>query len=386
MNKKLIISILTLSVFVFGCKKKTKELPAPETPMIEVVKLNENTYIFKNVTPTGGYGSYWEFDDLETSTKIIDTVFFGVKGTYIVKLTSNSKGGIATSQVPVTVNQSSPYAADFTIENLDPYRFVVTVVTPNVLGQSFTYPTGELVNASTTPIKDTIYYPYKGTKIFTLNVKVKDASGKEISATTKKKVTIADDDKSNPQLSNEVLKYLTGGLDANGGKGKTWVFDPRPFKSNVGSADNPAVSYYPYPDGLAGATWTEGALNNEYTFMLRDYVYAPKNTNATLHFDVANKFFGKTQGKYADIAFKDPKHAPANFVLNNDASNKGTGVGFTISKESYIGYNENRFKYYIVRISADTMYISHNYNGDENTTADPSGDKNSRSFTLIAKK
>ncbi len=58
MKNKLIISILALGVFVFGCKKKTKDLPSPEAPVIEVVKLNENTFIFKNATPSGGYGCF----------------------------------------------------------------------------------------------------------------------------------------------------------------------------------------------------------------------------------------------------------------------------------------------------------------------------------------
>ncbi len=58
--------------------------------------------------------------------------------------------------------------------------------------------------------------------------------------------------------------------------------------------------------------------------MLKDQQYIPKNTNVTLHFAYANKYFGFNQDTYTDIQFKDPKHVKAPFIVKKDILIAGT--------------------------------------------------------------
>lgn len=369
------IFLTLLGVFFLGCAKDPKEMPSVTTPVIEYTKLDENTFVFKNATPTGGYITKWDFAGLSSSTQYMDTIFFGVKGKYLIKLTSNSRGGISTSEKEVEVASTSEYGATPKITKINDYTYIVEDITKESSSTNWNFYNG----LKSTKKIDTAYFPFQGSyKISLTSTSPKGTS----TAYVEPVIVTTKDDASNPLCSDEVITYLTGGCGAV--NGKTWVIDPRGKKTNVGAADNLSSSYYDFPDGLGGATWTEGALNNEYTFNLRNFQYIPKNTNVTASALYANKYFGKNQALYADIQLQDPKHKAANWILNKDATNLGTGYGFTITDGSYIGYFEDRYKYYIVRINADTMYLAHRYNDDPKI--DPATDANARYFTFIAKK
>ncbi len=54
-----------------------------------------------------------------------------------------------------------------------------------------------------------------------------------------------------------------------------------------------------------------------------------------------------------------------------------------ITNGSYIGYFEKRYKYHIVSIDENTMYLAHLYNDD--AEGDPAKDANARYFTYHKK-
>ncbi len=374
--KKYTIYALALALGVMWACKKSKDLPGPETPVISFTTVEPNIYVFTNATPSGGYISIWDFAGLKTSRKYQDTVFFGVAGTYTVTLTSNSKGGYATTSMDVVVPETSPYGAKINITKIDEYHYQVIDSTYTLVAGTTQW---DFDNGLTsTKMVDTVYFPFAGS----YKIKLTSVSSKGQSTVINTAIDVAQNDPNFDLCSDPVITNLTGGCTAD--NGKTWVIDPGPYKTNVGDKNNLNSSYYHYPDGLSGATWTEGALKNSFTFILKNYQFNPANNYATLHFDAANKFFGMHQAQYADIQYQDPKEAPAHWILNKNAGTPGTGYAFTLTNGSYMGYFENRYTYYIVSITSDTMYVAHTYNDD--VTQDAATDGNARYFTFVVKK
>jgi len=380
---KIILGIFSAGLLMTGCGpqiEKKEELPAPVPASFTISNLvdasdasNKNSYLFTNTTP-GGYVSNWDFGGVAKSRQDVDTVFFAYAGSYEIKLQTASKGGITTTTQTLVVPANSPYAADFTITKLaDDYHYKVDVTTPNPKKVGWVLPTGD----TTSTASASFYWPWKGDAKITLTT---TASNNGVSSITKTQ-SIPSDDPANPYLNNSVFNKLTGGINAV--NGRTWLLNPAPFQTNVGPDSDTSTSYYHFPDGLGGDAWTQGALNNEYTFVLRNYQYIPKNTNVTASGLYAKKYFGTATALYQDIQYADPHHKPATFIPNKDASNVGTGYGFTVTNGSYIGYFEDRYKYYIVHISDDTLFLAHRY--DDQPTA-PEPGSNARYFTFYRKK
>lgn len=369
-----------------GCKPKIakdEELPAPGAAVIArntYLPDNDpdrnNAFIFSDATP-GGFISSWDFGGLKTSTKSSDTMFFAYAGSYQVKLTSASKGGTTTTTQDVVIANNSPFAADFEVTNLGDYRFIVKVTTPSPLSQKWVFANGE----SSAQSVDTVYFPFAGTYNIALTTNtVRGAS------TRNKTVTVASDDASNPDLTDDVFIKLTGGpSDVDG---KTWIIaDNRGVGPLVPSdfSDASALAWYKNTGGIPGPEWVNGARANEFTFVLKQYQFVPKNQKATIHYDAANKFFGKTQAQYADIALEDPNMKQSPFLLRRNPSLiTPVKYSLTFTNGAYLGYNENRSYYEIVNITSDTLYIRQPYN--DVVDADPAADGGARYFKYAAKK
>lgn len=401
MQKRIIYLVLFL-VGILGCKKKTHDLPAPEAAVIIVTKVDDNSFTFKNATPTGGSGTLWDFGDLGTSNLNTVTVFFPFKGTFDIKMTSNSKGGITSTSTTITVDQTAfDYAADFTVEKIDDNHFKVMVVTPFALKQKFTY-SGSTV-LSDTNVVDTVYFPFAGDYNISALVtafKDKNPKAKPIPSTKTKTVNVLADDASNPDLNNPIYNVLTGGI--NDIDGKTWTISPAGNVQGTGAWKRTKLdfSFYDYPDGLAtDPAWANGALSNEFTFIMRGYQFIPKNQNATSNWFIGNKKLGMTNAQYSDKAFVDPNIAPASFKLTNGAFpvdvTKLLGYGLDFNNKAYLGFFQNRIGYEICKISAtnDSIWVRQKYNDNEDVYNaslaefdDPSKDPNARTMLLVEKK
>ncbi|MBC7391088.1 MAG: PKD domain-containing protein [Opitutaceae bacterium] len=378
MKKDLIIISVAL-LAVFSCKKKTHDLPSPEAAQIKTTQLDENSFVFENVTPTGGGASKWDFGGIVSSIKQKDTVFFGSVGTYDIKLTSNSKGGISSTSTQVTVVKSSPLS-DFTISKAaSKNSFVINSSTPGNISYRIEYSNGEILNTD----KDTVYLPWQGQYTATLTVKA-NYGGRVVTSISKQTIDVASDDSNNPMLTDPVYLKLTGGLAQP--NGKTWVMSPTAKLSGVGPYIPNAINldYYNYPTGYDGdAAWKNGALQNEYTFVMKGYQYIPKNNTVTMHWAFANEYFNQNQAQYSDIALPDPKHAQAPFVLRNE--NIGvTGYTLKFGNESYIAYFDGRYNYEIAKITNDSLWIRHKYS--DGPKDDPAKDGNQRVLLFTVKK
>ena len=401
MQKK-VIYIALLIVGILGCKKKTYDLPAPETPVIEVINVDGNSFIFKNVTPTGGGGSLWNIAGMKTSTDNTVKMFFAVKGSYTITLTSNSKGGIATTSTTIEVKESQPdYAAGFTINKIDDFHYRVSITTPFGMKQKFTY-TGARILYDTVAV-DTVYFPFAGDYKIRLDVtsyKDRIVTNEPVFDFIEKTVTIGSDDALNPDLTNPVYTALTGGLSDT--DGKTWIISPAAKLSGTGPWRRIRydLSYYDYPDGLSGTpAWANGALSNEFTFIMRGYQFIPKNGNATANWFIGNKKLGMTNAQYADKEFVDPNIAPATFKLQKGAFAVDTtrllGYGMDFNNKAYLGFFQNRIGYEIAKISAtkDSIWVRQKYNDNEDVYKanpaefdDPTKDPNARTLLLVEKK
>lgn len=262
-------------------------------------------------------------------------------------------------------------AATFSVQNLDQNHFLVSLTNANALDHTFKYSNGE----SSKSVIDTVYFPFKGS--FDITLEVVTAKG---TSSSSKKVKVNKDDLSNPDLSDQVVTLLTGGLQS--ANGKTWVVSSAPFKTGMGPLYTLTTDWYNFPEGLTGFAWDNGILQNSFTFNLRNYQYIPKNTSITAHYAYANRYFGTSQPQYGDIAISDPNHVQAPFLIKNSHSGIGTGYTIDIANNSYIGYFEKRNHYEIVSITNDTLRIRNHYSDDAYT--DPSFDEGARYFTLVA--
>jgi hypothetical protein len=374
----ILLYTLFAGLLLTGCKKKREQLPAPEQASFEFTRNVDpkfpndfNTYTFRNTTPNSFIYS-WDFGGLEKSDKPVDTVFFAYQGTYHVTLLASSKGGTTSVSKDVVIEQTSPYAADFTITNTDAYHFNVAVTTPNPIKSAFKYANGAVDSTLT----GTVYFPFQGT--FAISLTVVTAKG---NSTLTKYVTVLSDDMSNPALTDPIFMLLTGGL--NSPNGNTWVLDTARFSGGVGPTSDLTTDWYNQPGGFHGSTWDDGMSSNSFTFKMRDYQYIPKNQNVTAHWAYADAFFDKSQPQYADMALVDPNHKQTPFILKN--ANNGIGTGYTIdfTNGSYLGYFDNRYHHEIIRINSDTLYIRHHY--DDSPANNPANDGGVRYFTLIKK-
>ena len=399
------LNIIYMSLFlgaVFGCKKKTYDLPSAETPVIEVINVDGNSFIFKNVTPTGGGGSLWNIAGVKTSTSNSVKHFFAVKGSYTITLTSNSKGGIATASTTIEVKESQPdYAAGFTLDKIDDFHYRVSVTTPFGVKQKFIY-TGARMLYDTLSV-DTVYFPFAGDykiRVDVTSYKDRDTNNEPVFDFAEKIVTIASDDVSNPDLNNSIYNILTGGI--GDGDGKTWIISPAPKLSGTGPWRRIRydLTYYDYPDGLSATpAWANGALSNEFTFIMRGYQFIPKNGNATANWFIGNVKLGMTNALYADKEFVDPNIAPATFKLTKGAFPVDTtrllGYGMDFNNKAYLGFFQNRIGYEICKISAtnDSIWFRQKYNDNEDVYKDnpaefddPLKDPNARTLLLVEKK
>jgi hypothetical protein len=401
MQKRIIYLSLVL-VGILGCKKKTHDLPSPEAAVIKVTNLDGNSFTFQNATPTGGSGTLWDFGELGTSTLNTVTVFFPFKGTFDVKLTSNSKGGITSTSTTITVEQTAfDYAADFSVEKIDENHFKVSVTTPFGLKQKFTY-SGSTV-LSDTNVVDTVYFPFAGDyniSAFVTAFKDKNPSAKPVTSTKNRIVSVASDDASNADLNNYIYNVLTGGISDL--DGRTWIISPAAHLSGTGPWKKTRydLGYYDYPDGLTDTpAWALGALSNEFTFIMRGYQFIPKNSNATANWYIGNLKLGMTNAQYADKEFVDPNIAPGTFKLTKGAflvdTTKLLGYGLDFNNKAYLGFFQNRLGYEICKISGtkDSVWVRQKYNDNEDVYKsnpvefeDPSKDPNARTLLLVEKK
>ncbi|MCR6639095.1 MAG: hypothetical protein NVV82_08965 [Sporocytophaga sp.] len=380
--KRLSLYILITGVIFSSCKPqkgKDKDLPAPSSADFVFERKidpadpdDKNTYTFRNTTP-GVFITSWDFGGVAKSKNPNETVFFGYKGTYKIKLLTTSAGGTTTITKDLVIEENSPYAADFTIENVNDYTFKVTSTTPGPQDLTFKYANGDSSKSGVS----TVYFPFKGS--YDISLKVKTAKG---SSTITKQVNVANDDLSNPDLNDPIVKFLTGGLDAP--NGKTWVMVSAGKSGGVGPLNTLTPDWWDQPMGFGGDAWDKGMLSNEFTFNLRQYQYTPKSNNVTVHWNFAKELTGSARPKDQDTYYSDPKHTKAPFIIRNANSGVGTGYTLDFGNGSYLGYYDRRYNHDIVRISADTLYIRHHYNDDP--TADPAGDGGVRYFTLVPKK
>jgi hypothetical protein len=349
-----------------------------------------NSYIFQNTT-NGGFLSSWDFGGIKKSLKAMDTVFFAYKGTYTVTLLTASEGGTSSISKDIVVEQTSPYAADFAIDSLtygDGHHFIVSVLTQYTTKQMFVYSTGDTSYAA----KDTVYFPFVGKGSISLTVTAqKQNSSTLVSSAITKQVTITKDDMSNPALTDSIFLILTNGLsDVDG---RTWVMNPKPLVSGTGvySKKRIDLSYYKYPAedppgtpaGYANdPAWVLGALQNEFTFVMRDYQYIPKNTGVTCHYNFSGPYFGQPRAQYSDNHVTDPNHHPAPFILQNEKVGI-TGYTLRFGDKSYMAYFDNRHVYEIAKIKKDSVWIRHKYNDDP--AADPTKDINARTILFTPK-
>jgi hypothetical protein len=381
-----------LGMLAFMCKPKTGKdigLEAPTPATFEAIQYLPSTdgdygnaYIFTNTT-VGGFLSSWDFT-IKKSLKQSDSVFFAYKGTYLVTLVTASKGGTSSISRVINVEQTSPYAADFTVAQLSDYKFIVAVTTPNTTAQTFTYSNGE----TSTALVDTVYFAFAGAHTITLTVTTRKPDNSLVTSSLTKEVTVGSDDMGNPNLTDPYFVMLTGGLsDVDG---RTWVMDPTPTLTGTGPYIKKVnkLSYYNYPvidpttkkpgNYVDDPAWTGGALQNEFTFIMRNYQYIPKNDGVTCHWEYVQKF-GYTPSQYKDLAVKDPDHQKAPFILKNE----GVGItGYTMvfGNNSYMAYYDNRDYYEIAKLANDSLWIRHRYSDDPaaNPTKDPTQDPNMR--------
>lgn len=399
-------NIIYLSLFligVLGCKKKTHDLPAPDPAVIEAIKIDDNTYVFRNATPSGGAGSLWNFSGIEdsVSTQYRDTVFFAFPGIYNISLTSNSKGGLSTASTNVQIDKISVYAANFTIEELDTYHFKVSVITPNAINQVFKYSIG--LNDSSSV--DTAYFPFSGNQSISATVKVRQG-GRVFSSTMRKNVTVANDDLSNPKLTDPIFKLLTGGLDDV--DGRTWVMSTLTSLPGHGVYGGKYVQgkgiwkrkrieldYWTY-DSLGGfladPAWRDGLLKNEFTFTMRNYGFIPLNKKCTVNWLVANRELHMSRPDNSDVAYEHPDLRKASFVMNT--LNPPDGIikaNLEFNNPTFLGVFDNRFKYEIVEIrldpisKRDSVWVRNKYSDNKDDYSNPAKDATARTILYVAK-
>ncbi|WP_028979262.1 hypothetical protein [Sporocytophaga myxococcoides] len=376
----ILINMVLTALIVVSCqpkKGKDEELPAPSVADFEIVQntndpSDKNTFTFKNTTP-GAFITSWDFGGIAKSSASNETVFFGYKGTYKIKLLATSKGGTTTITKDLVIPENSPYAADFEIEKVGDFKFKVTSTVPDPIDMTFTYANGDSSKAQVSEV----YFPFKGN--YNITLKVKTVKG--ISSITKPVEVTEDYDPTNPDLNDPVVLALTGGLAA--ANGKTWVMIPNGKSGGVGPLGTLTPDWWNQPDGFTGPAWEKGMLTNEFTFNIRQYQYIPKNGNVTVHWNFAKELTGVKRGTYDDGFYSDPKHKQAPFIIRK-ANGAGTGYTLDFTNGSYLGYYDRRYNHEIVKISADTLFIRHHYSDSTNTK--PVDDGGARYFTLVPKK
>lgn len=183
------------------------------------------------------------------------------------------------------------------------------------------------------------------------------------------------------QSKESIFNLLTGGTVNP--TGKKWKISPFPNKTGMGPVTTLDQSYWTYNQGLIETCFTEGLLNNDYTFR-KDSTYIPKNQNVTVHWAHANVYFGKNQAQFVDLALQDPKHTAAPFKLKKMEGSPGTGFILDVQNGSYLGYFQNRSRYEIIKITEDSMYVRQAFSEDPST--DPKLDEIVRYFTFVADK
>jgi hypothetical protein len=378
-----ILIYMALTTFIaLSCqpkKGKEEELPAPSVADFEIIQVttdptDQNTFTFKNTTP-GAFITSWDFGGIAKSSATSETVFFGYKGTYKIKLLATSKGGTTTITKDLVIPENSPYAAAFDIEQINDFSFKVNSTVPNPLDMTFSFANGDSSKTETS----SVYFPFKGT--YDISLKVKTVKGTSVLT---KSVTVDSDDMSNPDLTDPIVLALTGGLASP--NGKTWVMVSLPRTGGVGpySTTSTRPEWYDQPDGFGGDAWEKGMLSNEFTFKLRQYQYIPKNNNVTVHWNYAKELTGVARGTYNDGYYADPNHKQAPFIIRN--ANTGVGTGYTLDfgNKSYLGYYDRRYNHQIVKLTADTLFIRHHYADSTNTN--PADDGGARYFTFVPKK
>lgn len=385
--KNIILYTTLAGLLLAGCKPKLgeeKDLPAPSAADFSVVQyndpndpINQNSFIFTNTTPEG-FMRTWDFDGgAPPSRQNVDTVFFAYAGTYNVTLQVASKGGISTITKPITIAQTSPYAAEFDIDTLDTYHYRVTVTTPNAKNQTWQLPTGETFTAPSVEF----YWPFADTMKISATV---TAANDGVSTRTKE-VVIPTNDMSNPLINDPFLQDLTGGI--NDPDGKTWVLAPNGGNGGRNTLNQTEYSETDYNE------WGN-MFGNEFTFIFKKYQYIPKSQNVTVHGLYNNVYFGGTGvGQYEELSKVDPNHVAAPFIYYKDTVEIPTETGIKdgdmlrITRGSYWGWFVDRRDVEIVSHSPTSITIRVPYSDDPagNPTKNPNDDWTRRYFTFVPK-
>lgn len=195
------------------------------------------------------------------------------------------------------------------------------------------------------------YFPFEGTYTVTLTVYT---AGGSVSAS--QDVTITETD---PTICDvEFLELLTGGCDQP--EGKTWVIDSeRSGHFGVGPTTSFGPDYY-----AAGANEKVGGglYNDEYTFILNNYVYIQETAgDVYLNGAQTGNFSGAYESPVGD--FTAPYEAPEN--INYAVSEDDEGyMNISFNNGGFIGYNTGVTSYQVVSISENEMFIRFNDTND----------------------
>ncbi|HTF80569.1 MAG TPA: hypothetical protein VL947_02550 [Cytophagales bacterium] len=378
---KYITTTLLATIICAACKPKEAKEPALPSPIAA-----DFTYKIQSISPavpddknfvivenTSGFLTKWTFEGANktSSTKRIDSVYFGKKGTYKIKLETASKGGMSTVEKMITIEEDTKIPADFTITKVTDYVYSVKNTTVISDAVKWEFPNGTSSTEKTDAVET--YIPYAGDN----EIKLTAELVKGVFVTVVKTINVPTNDPSNPLLTDPILTMLTGG--PSNPNGKTWVVSNAPKKTNVGAGADMSSSYYNWPDGFTEAGFVEGIYTNEFTFKYNQQ-YIPKNQNVTAGAQYAEAYFGidaigdwagndAENGTYNNIKVVDPNHVASAFIYKvNDweyikdkkqANTTGATIEFTTG--SYIGWFTNQHKFFIVKITEDEMVLGHYY-------------------------
>lgn len=394
--KKLSPIIFLAGLLIFACKRKEQkefELGKPNAADFSIRALGDsNTWEIKCTTP-GAFITNWVIDgksaDLNNIryTSPTDTLFFVRKGTYTVALTVATKDGSSNVSKTITVPSGfAPATANFTVRDisnlggLGPNMFEVIATTPNIVDSNVVWYhyNGEITKGQ---LIDTVYLPFAGDNPVTARIKTSYGVDE-----LTKMVSVQNTDMSNPFLNDVNLVNITGGLNFNGGKGKTWVACPDPRKSKKANAallGSLATSGYDnFPNGLTEPAYVNGLLNNSYTFIMDKYQYKPSTQNTTTSWPFSDAYFGTqlwlpnrantdaaVSGVYNVAAVVDPHLVSGGFIWKTNQQDytvdknkkRTTNSTLEFSNGTYLGFFTGVSKYVVVKSSADTLVLASYY-------------------------
>ncbi|MCX2742748.1 PKD domain-containing protein [Mangrovivirga sp. M17] len=189
------------------------------------------------------------------------------------------------------------------------------------------------------------YFPFAGEYEISLSSYFKGGS-----ASTSQTLTVETTD---PEIcNNEILTLLTGGCESP--EGKTWVIDAsRSGHFGVG----PTNEYYPiWYEAGAFEKQGGGLYNDEYTFVLQNYVF-DQETNGDIYLNgaQASNFPGAYENP--DVGdFTAPYTAPENINYAIFVGPEGY-TNITFNNGGFIGYNTGVSTYQIISIEQNEIFL-----------------------------